>query len=237
MPGRRWANDVPAAAGGMASRFAPSNGSDEWLFATPDHARVLGPDRAFGERSIDHEPVVALAPVGHAGAHLERAACIVEGGAGLCKLADRVRRFGVRQLDSLQAIQRRAGGIERGPATNDEVAPPRDPGGEPSRIPLAHRRRHRRHHDRGRSGVADHLGVLHAVEERHRIGPARRLTHVPGLDGITLDQLCEMDLGFFAPAAAGRRNDGGGGNSCGGKRPAKCGEVANHPGWGTAARP
>ena len=196
-----------------------------------------GPDRALRERPVHHEPAAALAPVGHADGNLERAARIVEGRARLRQFADGVRRVGVGEFDPLECVERRAGGIECRLAPDRHVAPPHDPGGEDAVHALAHCRRERGHHDRRRPGIADHLGVLHAIEKGHGIGPAGRLTHRAGLDDVALEQLCEVDLGFFAPAGTGRWNDGGGRYSCGSERPAKRGEVANHPGWGTAARP
>ena len=201
------------------------------------HACILSPDRALRERPVHHEPAGARAPVSHADGNLERAARIVEGGACLRQFTDGVRRIGVGKLDSLERFERRAGRIECRLPPDRHVAAAHDPGGKNAVIAFAHGRRERGHHDRRRPGVADHLGVLHAIEKGHRIGPAGRLTHRAGLDDVTFEQLCEVDLGFFSPAGTGRWNGGGGRYSCGSERPAKCGEVANHPGWGTAARP
>ncbi len=203
----------------------------------PDHACILSPDLAFRERPVHHEPAMAVAPVRHADGDLERAARIIESCARLRQLADGVRRVRVGEFDALERIEGRTGGIECGPAPDRHVAPPYDSGGEHALIALPHRRRQRRHHDRRRPGVADHFGVLDPIQEGHGIGPADRLTHFAGFDDVTLEQLSEMNLSLFAPAGAGRRYHGSGSYSCGSERPAKGGEVANHPGWGTAARP
>ena len=204
----------------------------------PDHACILRPDRALRQRPVHHEPATAVAPVRDADGDLERAARIIERCARLRQLADGMRRVRVGEFDALERVERRPGGIERGPAPDRHVAPPHDPGREHAIVALPHR---------GAPATPPRSATNRRSRPPRSAGPHRgrprdrasRSAHPPvaGLDAVALEQLCEMDLGFFAPAGAGRRDDGCGSYSCGSERPAKGGEVASHPGSGTAARP